>query len=94
MAQKRRSSKRKAPPKKKRFDAQNNKPLELDRAMREALAGIAKPARAVLDRIDAFKREHPKLYEIITRDVDSADYRRRVERRIERVQARTRGSEQ
>lgn len=90
MAQKKRTPKRKASPKKKRSNTQDGEPLELTEAMRKALAGLPKPARAVLDRVGAFKRKYPKLYEIITRDIDSPDYRR-FERDLELKQEESRG---
>lgn len=93
MAQKKRLSKRKASPKKKRSGNQDGEPLQLTLALRKALAGLPKPARAVFERADEFRRLYPELYELITRDVDSPDYRRRVERRIERVQKQKRGEQ-
>lgn len=94
MAQKKRTPKRKASPKKKRSTNQDGEPVQLTLEMQKALAGLPKPARGVFDRIAEFKRLYPKWYELITRDVDSPYYRSQVERRIERVQKQKRGEQQ
>ena len=90
MARKKRLPKRKASPKKKRSDDQNCEPLAITSAIHSALEGLPRPARAIAARVDDFGRAHPKIYEIITRDVDSPYYREKFERHIEREQAKRR----
>lgn len=91
MAQKKRSPKRKSSPKKKRSEHRNGEPTEITRAMRSALGGAPKPARAILKRMDKFKRRHPDIYEVMTRDVDSPRYRA-FELHLEQEQERKRNS--
>jgi hypothetical protein len=89
MARKKRLSKRKASPNKKRSAAQEGEPFEISAQLRLALDRLPKPARAIFDRVREFKRAHPHLFDVMTRDVDSERYRE-FERHLERVQERKR----
>lgn len=97
MAQKKRSSARKSSPKRKRFALRQisenpQQSLELSNTVQElakALQALPLPARAIFDQqinsLDKFKRQYPRLYDVMFKNIDSKRYRE-FEQHLERAQ--------